>query len=567
MEARVGSFDQLLHRVCELERRVSRLEPPAESPDPDRTRTELSQTESQQAEPQATSSDGGRAWGVFGSLAISLLGLAGAFLLRAAADSGWLPHSAGIAAAFAYALMWIVAAGKTKNRDESASTIYVLASSIIFISLVWEHTVYQALLPPTVSALLLVAYLCTGQLVAWVHDRREIAAVTVASTVVLSLVLFVATRDLMPFNLGLLCTAATYEFAASRGRWLGQRWVAALGADLAILITAWIFSQPATLREAYVPYGPSSVLAIELVLVLVYLASVVYRTLAVQTVVTAFEAVQTFAALGVLILGQIVMAPAGRQRLVGGIVCFLIAKGSYVASILLARKGRDRNSLLYGILGVTSQIAAILMVVPPEARLFAWSMLGAGAAWLGRRERLMSLQLQAPVYLFAAAAASGLVQISVQSLSNVIVPPAVHAIAILISTADAVVAYRLAGSDTEGKARLSQLLCGALLMLDVLGVGAVAIKGVLGTLLFATSLRVALICLAAIVSARWGMSSRSPTVRGWVWLSYSLMLYGACRIVVDDLLSGPPASTALSLLFYGGALLLVTRTLRERRLT
>lgn len=336
----------------------------------------------------------------------------------------------------------------------------------------------------------------------------------------------------------------------------------------AILITAWIFNQPATLHEAYVPYGPSSVLAIELVLVLMYLASTGYRTLAAQTVVTAFEAVQNLAAIGVLILGQLVMAPVSRQRLLAGIVCFLIAKGSYVASILLARKGGQRNSLVYAILGLTLQIAAILMVVPPEARLFAWSILGAGAAWLGSRERQVSLQLQTPVYLFAAALASGLVRISSQSLSSVIVPPASYVIAMVINTAATVLAYRSAGSDTAGKARFSRFLCAVLIMFDILGLGAVAIKGAFGGLLFATSLRVALICLAAIASGRWGILSRATADRPeWVWLSYPLMLYGSWRILVEDLLSGTPAATALSLLFYGCALLLLTRILGSRHRT
>ena len=38
MEAKVESLDQLLHRVCQLERRVARPELPAESPDPDHAR-------------------------------------------------------------------------------------------------------------------------------------------------------------------------------------------------------------------------------------------------------------------------------------------------------------------------------------------------------------------------------------------------------------------------------------------------------------------------------------------------------------------------------------------------
>ena len=43
-----------------------------------------------------------------------------------------------------------------------------------------------------------------------------------------------------------------------------------------------------------------------------------------------------------------------------------------------------------------------------------------------------------------------------------------------------------------------------------------------------------------------------------------LMLYGALRIVVEDLASGRPAAPALSLLVYSGTLLLLTRILRPR---
>jgi hypothetical protein len=237
--------------------------------------------------------------------------------------------------------------------------------------------------------------------VAWLRDRREIAAATTASTVALSLALLVVTHNLIPFNTSLLCAVAVSEFAASRGRWLGQRWMAALGADFAILITSWIFSQ-SPLPEGYAPFSQSSVLGVQLVLVLVYLASMSYRTLATRTTVTAFEMVQNVVATGLLVLGQIVLASASRQRLLIGVICFIIALGSYTGSIYLADKRARRNSWAYSLFGLALQITAILTVAPPYARPVTLCVLGVGAAWLGNRERQTGLRWHAPVYLFAA---------------------------------------------------------------------------------------------------------------------------------------------------------------------
>jgi hypothetical protein len=304
-----------------------------------------------------------------GSVAKGLLGLAGAYLLREGAESGWFPHSAGILAAFAYALIWIVVAGRIPSRDQATSTVYALASAVIFLGLVWENAVRSALVSPPIAALLIVVYLCTGQLVAWVRDRGEIAALTVSSTVALSLMLFLTSHNLIPFNTSLLCAAAASELAACRGRWLRQRWMAAWGTDIAIFITSWIFSRSATLPAGYAPLRQSSVLAIQLALVLVYLASTGYRTLAAQTVVTAFEIGQNAVAIGLFILGQAAMAPASSQRLLAAVICNIVALGSYAASWRLDQKGAHRSSTVYGIFGGTLLTAGTLCALSVAGRL------------------------------------------------------------------------------------------------------------------------------------------------------------------------------------------------------
>ncbi len=206
--AKAGSLEHVLCRLHELERRVSRLESPDESHHPDSRTAEPARSDSVQPALPATPLHAAGIGSIFGSVAKAVLGLAGAYLLRAGSEAGWLPHTAGVLTGFAYSLAWIVVAGRLKRRGHATSTIFTVTSSTIFLGLVWENAVRSPLLQPRIAALLIVVYLATGYLVAWLHDRCEIAAVTVASTTALSLVLFVTTHHLIPFNISLLCIAA-----------------------------------------------------------------------------------------------------------------------------------------------------------------------------------------------------------------------------------------------------------------------------------------------------------------------------------------------------------------------
>ena len=555
--AKTESPEPVIQRLDQLERRIARLELNGASDGPRPTTTVPAAPRTAYRAVTTAQFDAARIGSVFGSVAKAVLGLAGAYLLRAAAESGWLPHSAAIVAGFAYALTWIIAAGIVSNREKATSTIYALCSAVMLVGLVWENAAHSALLPPPLAALLILVYLCSGQLMGWVRDRGDVAVVSVASSVALSLVLFVTTHSLIPFNITLLCAAAVCELAASRGKWSGQRWMAALSADFALLITVWV-SRSGTVPDGYAPFGQWSILACELAPVFIYLASIGYRTLAIQKVGSAFDIGQTFCAIGILTLGQGFMAPLGRQRLLAGVSCFIFAKASYAASILMSRKRAERNSLAYGIFGLVLQITAILIVVPPFARVFALCILGIGTAWFGRRERYASLQWHAPIYLSVAALVSGLIDLSSQSLAPLLVPRADHLVPMVVTTAATAVACMLAGS---GSVRFASLLSGALLLWSVLGLGAIAIKGTIGALSIATSLRIGLFCVAAIGSVRWGTRGDR---REWIWLGHLLMANGAWRILVEDLPSGTPVALALSLLFYGGALLIIARTLKRK---
>jgi len=123
MEKTVAS-EQMLHRLDELERRVLRLEQSAESQTGKtiaRTPIQIyeevtvssfwvnrtagaAESASTQAVVPSTALESAGVGSVVSGVARAVLGLAGAYLLRAGAESGWLPHSAGILTAVAYAL-------------------------------------------------------------------------------------------------------------------------------------------------------------------------------------------------------------------------------------------------------------------------------------------------------------------------------------------------------------------------------------------------------------------------------------------------------------------------------
>jgi hypothetical protein len=119
----------------------------------------------------------------------------------------------------------------------------------------------------------------------------------------------------------------------------------------------------------------------------------------------------------------------------------------------------------------------------------------------------------------------------------------------------------MSGSGEAVKARIPALLIAALLCWALLGLGGAGITTLLGPeSAISSTLRTGLICALSIGLARWGVRRAELT-----WLLYPLMLYGAYRLLAEDFPNGRPTALALSLLFYGGTLLQLTRMVRGDR--
>jgi len=144
---------RLASRLQALERRVEALEHPsqpsiavaASQPMPSRT------AQAGEALPSAL------AGGAFSVVGKALLGIAGAYLLRAVAESSSLPKTAVAAAAIVYALGWLAWASRVKAGDWLVGTTYACTSALILAPMLWELTLRFNVLPATASAAVVCA--------------------------------------------------------------------------------------------------------------------------------------------------------------------------------------------------------------------------------------------------------------------------------------------------------------------------------------------------------------------------------------------------------------------------
>ena len=112
-----------------------------------------------------------------------------------------------------------------------------------------------------------------------------------------------ATRDVLPFTFLFLAMAAAIEASACLDHWLSERWLGAAAADLAVLLATWLVTNQRGLPEGYAPIPHAWLLAAQVALLTIYLASTIVRTLLRGFSFTAFETAQVAVAFAISLNG------------------------------------------------------------------------------------------------------------------------------------------------------------------------------------------------------------------------------------------------------------------------
>ena len=182
------------------------------------------------------------------------LGLAGAYLLRALTESKTIGPAAGVGTGILYAVGWLIWAARVPATERAETALHGLTSVLVLSPLLWEATVRFGAITTWTASAILTFFILFGLIVSWRKNLLIVATIATVAGLATAAALLVATHDPLPFTLLFLTVAAAVETSACLNHWLSERWLAALAADLSVLLATWLVTNARGLPEGYAPF-------------------------------------------------------------------------------------------------------------------------------------------------------------------------------------------------------------------------------------------------------------------------------------------------------------------------
>ncbi len=406
------ALELLTSRVDALEKRVHDLEHSVEACAPPEMRlvTVASDIASESAIEQAN--------GVFPVLGGAMLGIAGAYVLRAFAESSLVPRPAIAAVAIAYAAAWLVWASRTRATANFVRAVYAGTAALILAPMLWELTLRFNVLSPALAAAVLSGFVIAGTALAWKRDLTPIFWMAHGAAALTSVALCIGTHEFMPFIFSLLLMVLLSEFAAIRGRGQSIRLLVAAVADVAVWALIFIYSGPQNVRADYPALGTVALLAPAYALFFLSAASVACKTALLRRKISVFETVQCIVAF-LLAVSSVLFFQPGGGTLPLGITSLLLSAASYWVAFADFRYATERrNFSVFAAWSACLLLAGLFWTLP-----IAWAAACLGlaaliATGLAARHECGALEFHGVVYLATAAIASGLFEYAFLALAG-----------------------------------------------------------------------------------------------------------------------------------------------------
>ena len=553
-------FDGIETRLETLERRVYALEHPTETLS-DVAAIELSAASSIATDEMVSVSV---ASGAFSVLGMAMLGIAGAYLLRAVAASSSLPRAAVATVAIVYALGWLVWASRAKAGDWLAGTTYACTSALILAPMLWELTLRFKVLPATLTAGVVGGFVMAASVLAWKRDFAPVLWVANLTAVAIALTLAIASHQLMPFIAVLLLMVLISEYGAGRGRESGVRVLVAAAADVAVWALIYIYSGAESARTEYPPLGAALLIAPGILLYLILGASLIYRVVLQRKTITVFETIETMIAFLLAACGLIYFGPpAGAIAL--GIVCVVLSGAGYATAFFLFDQIKERRNLLvFGSWSAALFLAGCMMCLPMFWQPLCLGTAAIAATFAGARLRWISVELHGVVFLVVAAAISGLLSGVVNALGGTL--PGAPGWDIWLVSICAVACYA-AIRPCDEKSWIEQVYSIVLAALAIGVAAALMVQGLVGLTALKmipeahhlAFIRTFTICVAALALAFSGAHWRRMELTR---IGYATLGLLALKLVLEDLRHGHLAFIAASIFLFAITLIVVPRVAR-----
>lgn len=552
---------RLTTRLDTLEQRVSQLEHPSSTflPSPAPAPVLLQINPPQGAE--SSFSQAGATFAVFGK---AMLGMAGAYVLRAIAESTSLPKLAVVALAIAYAATWLIWALRVPACEWFASTTYAATSALILAPMLWELTLRFGVLTPSAAAAVLAAFVLAAYALAWKRNLSPIVWVATFATALTAIALLVATRNLVPFVASLLLMALLSEVAASRNHWLSVRPIVALAADIGVSTLLYIYSSPDRNQSDYANLSTVALLAVPCILLLIYGTIVVLRTTLLQQRMSLFETFQTMLAF-LLTADAIFHFGSSPIQLIFGAVCLLLSAAGYAAVFGFRTFAQARNDNVYATWSLALFLLGCFVCLPSSGLALALGIAAIAATLGSVKTSRLTLAFHGLVYLSAAAFVSRFLQYAASALAGAF--PAFPAPIAWAIAASAILCYAIGAKidDTSRTHRLFHTLSAALAVAAVATVLISAIVALAAHTIAPTTLHIAVLrtladCALALALAWLGTRFRRIEL---VWLAYASLALVAAKLLFEDLRLGHPEFIAASIFLYAVTLILVPQIVRK----
>ncbi len=493
----------------------------------------------------------------------AVLGLAGAFLLRALAESGAVPTLLVVAVAIVYAATWLVFSVRTREQNAFAGTAYGVTAALILAPLLWEATVRFNALPPSATAAILVAFLLLSSVLAWSKTSAAVTTVTTLSTLITAIALMVQTGDLVPFALALLGIACVIEASAAQGHARNMRIPAGLAADFGIWLLFFVMTRPGGVPEHYAPVSIAFSVALGALLFALYATAIVWRTVVQRQTIGIFEIAQSVAVF-VLAAGGALRLTQGSAASAVGALCAIACGACYFTAFIRFADAPRRNHHVYAAWGAALGLAACILILPDSELTPIWSVAAVLSTLAGARASLPTLVIHGGGYLLAAGMTSGLPGTVVNAFTGASLErasPALWIVAVSAACCYAPCFFAKPSRTTTGMSFLSALfaaVCFGALAILVAG----SMMGARLTLSLLATARTLVTCALALAFAFTGSRSGHNEL---VWIGYLAIALGTLKLILEDFRQSNPVALAVSLVCYG-ALLIVVPKLRWRGL-
>jgi hypothetical protein len=503
--------------------------------------------------------------GTFSLLGRALLGIAGAYLLRALAEAQILPNAALACVAIAYAFAWLAWSVRAKRGELLAATVYSCTSALILAPMVWELMLRFHVMPAWVAAGVVAGFAAAGSMVG---VRRELASVVWVSSLTgagLALALSIASRDMIPLTGALLLMVLVQEYEAVRGRAGGVRVVVSIAADVAIWALIYIYGGPENARASYASVGRIGLITPGAVLFLIVATGVIYATVFAHRRISVFEIVQMMAAFLLGACGLIYFGPPA-SGIVLGVCCMVMAAAGYLLALKRFGEEGGRNLAVFATWSGALMVAGSLMAFPSRVMplwMGSWSV---AAGFIGARVLRMNLQVHSLVFLVVAAAGSGLLKWMAGELAGAELLNAGAAAYFVMLCAIVCYAFVARSREIDWKCEAIRLAFAVLVSGGVVALTVQELTGLVAIRLIPEAhhlafIRTLSVCVVAVLlgfsGARWVRSELTK-------ISYSALALLVLKLALEDLRHGRMAFIAASIFLFAITLIAVPRVAKAR---